>query len=309
MACKAAPADGQRSEKSPEPPEPAASTTGDVVLARFDDHALTVREFEARLGAQPPEIRARYASAVARERLLDDMVQLELLLDEAKRRGLDRTPRVKDRIAELVVEEMMNGLFGSEGAAATQITDDEVRRYHEAHSTEFHSPEERRAMDLVFADRQSAESALRQIARHPGDEPFFRTLARDESPGRASGAGVSDLGFFSAVSANRPADPLREAVFQLRRVGDVVQGGVESDGRFHVLMLTGLRPAIVRSLPDVQTLIRARLAQDRRREAISRFTDDLRARAHPVVHKERLPAPAAAPSASSVPAASSVPEP
>lgn len=159
-----------------------------VVLAQFDDHALTVEEFQSRLAAMPPEMRAEYAAPAARERLLNDMVRLELLADEAKRRGVDRSPQVKVRVSELVVEEMMNGLFGSESAEAAKVTDDEIRRYYDAHAAEFRSP-------------------------------------------------------------------------------------------------AGVRP-----LDDVRTLIRARLAQEKRREAVARFVEDVRARAQPRVHPERLPA-------------------
>jgi len=189
IACRSNPAD-----EKPPAPAPSASVTSpaDTVLAQFGDRTLTVAEFEARLSSLPPEIRAQYADPAARERLLNDMIRLELLFDEAKRRGVDRSPSVKVRVSELVVEEMMNGLFGSEAVEAAGITEDELRRYYDAHAVEFRSP------------------------------------------------------------------------------------------------------AGLRTLDDVRTLIRSRLAQEKRREAMSRFTDELRARAQPRLYLERLPKPAPA---------------
>ena len=71
----------------------------------------------------------------------------------------------------------MNGLFGSEAAEASKITDEEVRNYYEAHAAEFRILEERRASDIVLGDRQRAEAVLRQVASHVGDEAFFRQRA------------------------------------------------------------------------------------------------------------------------------------
>ena len=291
-ACQRPKAEPRREPAAPSP----SSSVG--VLAQFDGRVLTLHEFDERLASQPPNIRAQYTATEARERLLEEMVRLELLLDEAKRRGFDQSPRVKVRVSELIVEEMMNTLFGSEGAEASKITDEDVRAYYDAHSAEFRAPEERRASDIVLADRTKAEAILRQLAARPGDEAFFRQLARVESEDPRARASGGDQGFFSEASSIVPAAPIREAVFRIPRVGEIGAKVVESEGHFHVLMLTGVRPALVRNLDDVRTLIRARLAQEKRRDAIARFTDDLRTRARTRIYPELVRRPSGAPSAS-----------
>jgi parvulin-like peptidyl-prolyl isomerase len=294
-ACRRSPSAAHRAQETPSPA--GAASAGDVVLARFDGRVLTLREFDERLASQPPSVRAEFANPEARERLLEEMVRLELLLDEAKRRGFDRTPRVRVRVSELIVEEMMSSLFGSEGAEASKITDEEVQSYYDAHSAEFSTPEERRASDIVFGDRPRAEAVFRQLGSHPGDEAFFRQRARDERGDTKGPGGSGDGAFFSEQSSTGPEAPLREAVFQLHRVGDITKV-VESGGRFHVLMLTGVRPALVRKPGDVQTLIRARLSQEKRRKAIAEFTDGLRSRANTRIDGELVRHSSAAPSSS-----------
>jgi peptidyl-prolyl cis-trans isomerase C len=304
-ACRASSVEGRAERGAPSPSgaasaadDPGKSPEGDV-LAQFDGRVLTLREFDERLASQPPTIRAQYATPEAREKLLEEMVRLELLVDEAKRRGIDRSPRVQVRVSELIVEEMMNSLFASEGAEASKITDEDVRRYYDSHSAEFRAPEERRAGDIVVGDRPTAEAVLRQVSAHPGDEVFFRQRARDGSGAPTTPASSGDQGFFSEASSSGPAGPIREAVFRIRRVGEVGTEVVESEGRFHVLMLTGVRPALVRNLADVQTLIRARLTQERRRESIAKFTEDLRVRAHTRLNTALLRPSSGAPSPSS----------
>src|SRR6476659_9093674 len=76
----------------------AAGVDGSPVLAELDGRVITLRDFDERLSRQPLALRIQYKSAEARRRLLDDMVRLELLADEARRRGIDRLPEVRDRI-------------------------------------------------------------------------------------------------------------------------------------------------------------------------------------------------------------------
>ena len=107
-----------------------------LALAEFDGRVLTLREFDERLARLPRPLRAQYSSVEARRALLEQMVDLEVLADAARRRGVDRRPDVKVRISEILVEEMMNTLFGADDLKARQIADEDVQRYYDAHAAE-----------------------------------------------------------------------------------------------------------------------------------------------------------------------------
>jgi hypothetical protein len=88
-----------------------------------------------------------------------------------------------------------------------------------------------------------------------------------------------------------------DAVFALAAVGDIAPQVVASQDGFHVLKLTGIRPAIDRGIDEVRTLIRARLTEARRAEAVARFTEELETRARVRLYPERLGTAPGAPSA------------
>lgn len=275
---------------------------GSPVLAEFDGRVLTLLDFDERLSRQPLALRVQYKDVEARRRLLDDMVRLELLADEARRRGIDRRPEIRDRISELLAEEVTNQVLATD-AKAGEVSDAEVKAYYDAHAAEFHVPEERSAIVLLLDRREQADDVLGRAAAHPRDEAFFRALAH--GGGRtATGAPRSfDSGFFSKTTSGGLPGAVRDAVFELRGAGDV-HPVVASDGAFYVVMLTGIRPALVREPKDVAALVRERLRAERRSRAVSDFIDGLRASGHASVHPERLgatesssPAPATSASA------------
>jgi peptidyl-prolyl cis-trans isomerase C len=288
-------------------PTPSASAE-QAVVAEFGGKVLTRGELDARMARLPPRVRALYASDEARRKLLAEMVKLEVLAAEARRRGFDRRPDLKVRISELLVEEMTSSLFGEEGDSAPKISDEDVERYYAEHSAEFHTPEERSASDILLGDRATAERILRAAAARPHDYDAFRKLAREEGRDPALRARDGNLGFVSKSSLGRPPPEVCDAVFALAEVGDLAPQVVASQDGFHVLKLTGVRPAIDRSIDEVRTLIRARLTEQRRAEAVARFTDELEARARVRLYPDRLgTAPGAASAAAeSAPANSAV---
>jgi peptidyl-prolyl cis-trans isomerase C len=135
------------------------------VLAELDGRVITLRDFDERLSRQPLALRMQYRSADARRRLLDDMVRLEVLADEARRRGIDRLPEIRDRISELLAEELTSEVFATDTTTG-DVTDAEVKAYYDAHAAEFHTPEVRELKDVAVLIRQRlrAERRTRAVA-------------------------------------------------------------------------------------------------------------------------------------------------
>ncbi|HVW29452.1 MAG TPA: peptidylprolyl isomerase [Polyangiaceae bacterium] len=285
VACRGTRSSNAKTTVTAAPPA-AAGADGSPVLAEFDGRVLTLLDFDERLSRQPLALRVQYKNVEARRRLLDDMVRLELLADEARRRGIDQRPEIRDRISELLAEEVTNQVLATD-AKAGEISDDEVKAYYDAHSAEFHVPEERSAIVLLLDRRERADDVLRRAAAHPRDEAFFRGLVRGDGRTATVAPRSFDSGFFSKTTSGGLPAAVRDAVFDMRSAGDI-HPVVASDGAFYVLMLTGIRPALVREPKDVAALVRERLRAERRSRALSDFMDGLRARGHASVHPERL---------------------
>src|SRR5512147_645373 len=66
------------------------------VLAKVGDRDITLGEYAETLERMDPFERIRYQSPDRRKQLLNEIIQVELLAEEAKRRGLDKTPETQE---------------------------------------------------------------------------------------------------------------------------------------------------------------------------------------------------------------------
>jgi peptidyl-prolyl cis-trans isomerase D len=124
-------------------------------------------------------------------------------------------------------------------------------------------PEERRASHILIATKPddkeaqlaAAEAKARAIAEQVRKNPkSFAEVAKKESQDPGSGAQGGDLGFFQPKTMVKP---FADAAFAAKK-GDIV-GPVKSDFGYHVIMVTDVKPAKVKSLADATPELEATL--------------------------------------------------
>lgn len=298
--------------EAPKPAQsaPAADTSHGLTreqagqpLVKVGDTTITLGEFAERLGSQSPYLRARYTSAERRREFLDNMVRFELLALEAKKRGYEAKDDVQRARRQMMVQEMMKDLFDENGIKLADITDADIEAYYTAHASEFGKPEQVRASQIVVKTMAEAKALLEQLRQGapggapqkpgtvahsegaaPADMQAFRALAEKHNIDPETKERFGDLRFFSRSPAqDEKGDSIpaavREAAFSIAKTGDLAEDVVQSPAGFHVIMLTGRRAAMNRTLDDARRLIQNRLWRERRQAAIDGFVDELRKKA------------------------------
>src|SRR5215831_16672160 len=107
-------------------PEQAAQ-----VLARVGDRPITVGDFVTALEHMDQFDRMRYQSAERRQELLEEMIDVMLLADEAREKGYDKDPLTQQEIREILRDAMLK--TAQEGVPTpSAIPEDEVRNYYDA---------------------------------------------------------------------------------------------------------------------------------------------------------------------------------
>jgi hypothetical protein len=225
--------------KADKPPEGASATKPELkygltpeqaaqVLVQVGETKITLGDFAERLGSQSPYLRARYNSPERRKEFLDNMVRFELLAAEADKRGLSKTEDVERVRRQVMVQQMMQDLFDKGGLKLADISDDEIKRYYDAHASEFNKPAQVRASHILFKDRAAAEQALKELKQKPGDNELFRKLVEQKSQDAATKSNAGDLRFFSETEdksgeTDEPTRPaaVRKAAFSMANTGDV----------------------------------------------------------------------------------------
>lgn len=154
------------------------------------------------------------------------------------------------------------------------VSEEEIKKYYEEHVAQFQDVEQRKASHILIsiavkagdaekaAAREKAEKLFKEAKQSPGN---FAELAKKNSQDPGSAASGGDLGFFARGAMVKPFE---DAVFKMA-VGEVV-GPVQSDFGFHIIKLTGVKPAKGRALVDVREEIGLEL---KKQKAAKRFAE------------------------------------
>jgi parvulin-like peptidyl-prolyl isomerase len=287
---------------------PAAGLTPELaarVLAKVGDKDITLGEFAATLERMDPYERLRYQSADRRKQLLDELIDLQLLAEEAQRRGLDKQPETQERVRQMLRDELLAQVRASV-PAPSDISDADARRYYDEHRDDFREPERRRVAHIQLASESEAKTVLDKAqGASPAD---WGKLVADKSKDSRTKPSTSlpaelagDLGIVGPPGHPRGAnpsvpEPLRAAVFEIDKLGGVLPRVVAADGAFHVLRMTGKTDARDRSFADAQRAIRVALVQERIRQREADLEAELKQK-YPVTIDEtqlaKIPLPAA----------------
>jgi parvulin-like peptidyl-prolyl isomerase len=259
------------------------------VLARVGEHVLTVGDYVTAVEHMDQFDRMRYQAAERRQELLDEMIDVMLLADEAREKGYDKDPLTGQEIREILRDAMLKAAHeGVPGPSA--IPDDEVRNYYDAHRADFRDPQRRRVSAIVLAgDSLAADAVLESAKKATGAQwgELVRAKSLDaQAKGNAPADLAGDLGFVSPPGDSRGVNPrvpeeVRAAVFEIRNVGDVLPRPVRARGQYYIVKLTSMTEPRERTFEEAERPLRVKLAQDKLRASETAFVDELR-RKYPV---------------------------
>ena len=168
-------------------------------------------------------------------------------------------------------------------AARAEAPAEEVKRAYEDGMTrnQWGQPEERRASHILIAagadakeaDRKAAQEKAQAIAERVRKAPkTFADVARKESQDPGSAVQGGDLGFFAPAAMVKP---FADATFAAKK-GDIV-GPVQSEFGYHVIMVTDIKPAKLRSLaeatPEIEAQIKKLVASRAFAESAEQFSN------------------------------------
>jgi peptidyl-prolyl cis-trans isomerase C len=269
------------------------------VVAKVGDRTITLGDFAATLERMNQFDRLRYQTKERRRELLQELIDLELLAEEARRRGLDKKPEVQEAIRQ-TLEEAYLAKARLALPTAAEIPAAEVKAYYDANADKFTEPERRRAAAIVMIDREAAEAVLEKAKKGDGEAwgKLYHEHSIDrpkERNPRAPADLAGDLGIVGPVgnaryASDRVPEAVQKALFELTAVGDVHGELIEHDGKLYILRLSGMSKGHTRSLEEADRVIRQALLEKRQEELETKLLDDLRKRYPVEIDEEALKA-------------------
>ncbi|MDQ9170586.1 SurA N-terminal domain-containing protein [Oxalobacteraceae bacterium R-40] len=166
-------------------------------------------------------------------------------------------------------------LLNSEAVAAQiTVSDADIKSYYDQNAQRYATQEQRRASHILIpvnknasdadktAAKSKAEQILAQARKNPAD---FAKLAKENSQDPGSAERGGDLGFFGK---GMMVKPFEDAAFSMKQ-GEI-SNLVQSDFGYHIIQLTGIKPASQKSLDEVRNEIAAEI---KKQLAAKKFTE------------------------------------
>jgi parvulin-like peptidyl-prolyl isomerase len=244
---------------------------------------ITLGDYAAALERMDRYERLRYQSADRRQALLDELINVELLAQEARRQKLDQSDDFRLRLDRALRDEVLVDLR-AKVPSPDSIEKAEVRAYYEAHRAEYKEPERRRVSAIVVSDEGKAKALLEQAKKV--DPAGFGELVRKHSIQRETGENTpleleGDLGIVSAPGEPQGKGPVLpdavlKALFEIAKVGDVYDNPVRGGRNYYVLRLAGRTEARERSFAEAERSIRVRIVDERIAQSEKQLVEQLK---------------------------------
>ena len=248
---------GESPKTTAEPGTPPADT---VVVV--NGHAITHGDIDDLMKQRSMQ---RPGTGLDPEELVEELISVEILRQEAERQGFEKRADVQKQIRRAQGNLLVSALV-EEKINQFTVSEEDLRKEYDAQlpgliRTEFS------ARHILVATEDEAKAVLDRLAKGESFEVLAGELSKD--PGSGSQGG--DLGWFMAEMM---VEPFADAVRSLE-IGAMTETPVESPFGFHIILLEDRR----QSEPTPFEAIRGQIEQYMKTRHIQEYVFSLREKA------------------------------
>ena len=248
------------------------------VLAEVNGGTITTGDFSRELKNLPDYLKAMADTPQGRKEMLDTMVIRELILQQATKDGIDKGPEIEDKLQDLKKRLIVEAFLKKKVESESQVADADLKKFYEQNKDKFKTGPQMKASHILVKTEKEAKDILAQIKAGGNFEELAKKNSADSSAAKGG-----DLGWFgqgSMVPAfEKAAMGLKEG-----QVSDVVK----SDFGFHIIKLTGKRPAGVRPFEEVKDQIKGAILPSKQQEIFQKIKEDLKKTAKITIKEDVL---------------------
>ncbi|WP_367156078.1 peptidylprolyl isomerase [Methylomonas sp. HYX-M1] len=232
-----------------------------------------------------------------KEQLLEELIQRELLIQQALQKQLDKSPEVMERM-ETVKNSLLSQAALQDYLKANPVTDDEIKAEYDSKMANM--GEEYKASHILVKTEDEAKKLIADLEKGGN----FQELAKKHSIDPMGSEG-GDLGWFTA---DRMVPPFSEAVIALQN-GQFSKQPVQTQFGWHVILREDSRALTPPPFDAVKEQIRPMLQRQKAQNMIENLRKTAKVEVLlPPEPAPQTPAPAAPePATSTAPADSAAP--
>lgn len=236
------------------------------VLAEVNKGTITTGDFDRELKNLPEYLKAMADTPQGRKEMLDTMVVRELILQQAAKDGLDKSADIEEKLQDLKKRLIVESFLKKKVEAEAKVSDEDLKKFYEQNKDKFKTGEQIKASHILVKTEEEAKGILAKL-KSGGN---FEELARKNSADSSAAKG-GDLGWFGKGSMV----PVFENAALALKEGQI-SGIVKSDFGFHIIKLTGKRPAGIRPFEEVKEQISGAIMPAKQQEVFQKIKEELK---------------------------------
>jgi peptidyl-prolyl cis-trans isomerase C len=254
------------------PPQPSVDQIGEA-LGDVDGMPFGTKEFDTmaarqvgRDGTLAPEVRGE---------IVDQLVDEKLLYMEARRRGIDKDPKIQKMMVNTLLKQEVYG-----AVRTSEIRESELREYFEVHKEDFVVPAKVQIKRILVttqegedaaATRQRADDVRQGVMANPAD---FKSLAQRHSKGPYARRG-GDMGFVTHEGKPGVDPKVVEQAFALPADQDV-SDIFETDDGLNIVYVPNRRERVERPFEAMRGSVLRKVKSDKYRQLYDDYVAGLR---------------------------------
>jgi len=200
-----------------------------------------------------------------RKAIRDDLISLEVLSQEAKKKGLDKDPEVIQQ-TELADQSVLVSAFVQDYAKTHQISEDQLHQEYDKLKVNL-GTKEYKASHILVDSEDEAKAIIKQLNKKGNFAKIAKAKSKDA--GSAEKGGQLDW----AVPSNFVA-PFANALLSLKK-GQYTKEPVKSQFGWHIIKLDDVRDLKMPTFEELKPQILQRLQQ----QSIQEYVVELRSKA------------------------------
>src|SRR6266481_122080 len=200
-----------------------------------------------------------------RKAIREDMINLEVMAQEADKSGLNKNPEVQQQI-DLTKQSVLASALVQNYVKSHPVTDEQLKQEYDNQKSKM-GDKEYNARHILVKTEEEAKATIAQI----GKGTKFDKLAQEKSLDTGSASNGGSLGW--AVPGNY-VPPFANALQTLKK-GEYTKEPVQSQFGWHIIKLDDVRAIKVPAFEEVKS----HLLQHLQQLSIQKMISDLRAKA------------------------------
>jgi len=227
-----------------------ADTPPDPVLAKVDGQPIHLSDLQAAAATLPAQARAMPPQQLY-PILLDQLVDAQALLVEAKKTGLDKDPEVQRAVKMAEDRTVASALLNK--VVPPQVTDEAVKAAYDQQFADKPGEPEVHARHILVGDEATAKKVIAELKKG-GD---FAALSKQYSKDPGASAQGGDLGWFKKGDM---VPEFADSAFALKD-NEITPTPVKTQFGWHVIQTLGHRTATPPSFDQERDQLRQKMVQ------------------------------------------------